>query len=59
MSAQVEPGLAQAVALAKRAVAEGHAIRYTVAEGRVDVESDQGWQTWWPEDIHYNPQANL
>lgn len=50
---------AQAIELAKQAVAEGHAIRYSVTDDRVDVESDQGWQTWWPDDSVHNPLTYL
>lgn len=49
----------EAIELAKQAVAEGHAIRYAVTSDRVEVESDQGWQTWWPEEETYNPMSNI
>ena len=54
-----QEGKLQAIALAKQAVEEGHALRYSVTEERVEVESDQGWQTWWPEDIVHNPLSYL
>jgi hypothetical protein len=55
----IQEGKAQAIELAKRAVAEGHAIRYSVTHSRVEVESDQGWQTWWPDNIVHNPLSYL
>lgn len=55
----VMPTKAEAIELAKKAVAEGHAIRYSVTREDVSVESDSGWQVWWPVDdepenlLHY------
>lgn len=40
----------EAIDLAKKAVAEGHAIRYSVTKEDVSVESQSGWQRIWPED---------
>lgn len=48
-----------AIALAEQSVREGHALRYSVTADCVEVESEQGWQTWWPQDITYNPETNL
>lgn len=52
-------GKAQAIAAAQQAVQEGHAIRYSVTKERVEVESDQGWQTWWPDNTEHNPLQYL
>lgn len=52
-------GKAEAIALAKIAVQDGHAIRFTVSSDKVEVESDSGWQVWWPEEDTYNPMQVL
>ena len=59
MSETMYGSLQEAIELARQAVADGYAFRYTVTQGKVEVESDQGWQTWWPEDIRYTPQQDL
>ena len=53
------PSMQEAIDLAGQAVANGNAIRYTVTQGKVEVETDQGWQTWWPEDVPYTPEQYL
>lgn len=59
MAEPISPSMQEAIDLARQAVANGDAIRYTVTQGKVEVESDQGWQTWWPEDVRYTPEQYL
>ena len=59
MAALISPSRQEAIDLARQAVADGDAIRYTVTQGKVEVETDQGWQTWWPEDVSYTPEQYL
>ena len=46
----IDPGLTQAISLAKAAVTSGDAIRYRTTGNMLDVETDSGWQQWWPHD---------
>lgn len=59
MTALISPSRQEAIDLARQAVADGYAIRYTVTKDKVEVESDQGWQTWWPEEVRYTPEQYL
>lgn len=51
--------LKEAIALAEQAVQQGEATRYDVTAKQLDVETDQGWQTWWPADVEPNLYEGL
>jgi len=42
--------LHEAIEHAKGEIKAGFAINYAVVGGKLQVETDQGWSTWFPTD---------
>ena len=42
--------LNDAIALVKKDIEAGHAMRYSTENGALYVESNQGWSKFWPLD---------
>ena len=49
------PTLSESIQLANAAIKAGDAIQHVMINGQLHVETDQGWQQWWP----YDPEPNL
>ena len=45
----------EAIRLANAEIKAGNAIQHLMLNGELHVETDQGWQVWWP----YDPEPNL